>query len=276
MSSNSISNSRPYSKLKNIELSDGWAFVTRSRGSGRSHSRKPQSKPNPQRQDATPNQSHVARIVDQVENNFKKFDISDYASSLNANLPVLENGIDVAVCAGLGTLDPDSDVDTRRSTHQLAIFLWLVKVVATEDCKLFANDPSFTPTDKAVLEHFKARVDDGAEPRYGPAVQSALLYAPYLPWPVLTLDYLSNEDARPAVVACQDLRLVKENLEMQRGRLAEGSMEVDGRTCNREDLEKAVGVCEGVVSGYDATAFPRYEPLSAAFQDMVVYVRQKP
>jgi hypothetical protein len=271
MSSDRSQKSRTFSKIKNIELSDGWSFVTRSKGSGSgTKKRQPRARTPKNEQNDIVDENIVVRIINDVDKYVKQFDSSDCARTLKSALSPYGSGVDLAHCAGLGNLDPHCAVDTRRSKHQLAVFLWLVQVFSNEDCRLFASDPGFNPTDQAVLEHFQARVTSGSESDHGSALLGSLLYAPYLPWTVLTLDHLSGSRVRPDVIVCQDLRGVKENLELQRERLA-----VSDGEYTKGDLNTAVKVCEGVVGGYVATAFPEYEPLPDAFRELVVYVRKQ-
>jgi hypothetical protein len=262
------------SKLKNIELSEGWSYVTRSKG-GRPSNGKRRAQPKPEEQNALTDESTVPRIIREVDNAVKNFAISNCAKTLITALPASQNNINVAVCAGLGTLDPNSKRDSRRSLHQLAVFIHLVEVISDGDCIIVASDPHFTSTDRTVLGHFKARVDSGSEPHFESTMERSMLYAPYLPWRVLTLDYLSISDARPTIIVCQDLRSVKEHLEIQQNQLADESIEVDGKKCCKDDLKDAVDICDKVTIDYDATVFPEYPPFPLAFQDLVVYIKKR-
>lgn len=270
------------SKLRNVELADGWTFVTRSK-CGR-HSGKwktPSAKPAANAQDAPLDYAHVCELTEDV-----RLTLASFEESVRASASVLallrataSHPLKSAFCLGLGSLASGTSANQKRSVAQLAGFFWLMDNVwrakSPDVFEMHAIDPHFSPTDKAVFEHFGVRVHLDSKSQHVSAIDGSLCYAPFLPWPVLILEYLLAGERKHAVLVCQDLQSVKENLQLWKKQLdGGGTINADGRECTKDDLVRGIEGCDGILKEYRATCFPPYEPLPFAFKDLVVYVRE--
>ncbi|KIW04727.1 uncharacterized protein PV09_04459 [Verruconis gallopava] len=271
---------RKPNKLGNIELSDGWSFVTRSKG-GRPRKDKTPSSHEASGPDLPALAADVSRITEEIERNLSKFEDSSCAAALDTVVASSQPGsMETALCLGLGSLGPEPTMATRRSMTQFTVFLWLLKHLFTtgvdNDVRILAVDPSFTSTDKAVLEHFGvATAAKALHNQFTP--KDCFFFAPYLPWPVLTLDYLSRNTERPKVIVCQDLKSVRENLELRRLEMASerAVINIYGRDCTRKDVDLAIDVCQEMVEKFNTTAFPPYDNFAEAFQNLAIYMTMK-
>jgi hypothetical protein len=268
------------SKLKNVELSDGWSFVTRSKGSQRAGKKKPGAKPPTKPQHAPVNAKQVSVLRDEILASLKSFEELKGTSNLTLSLlrATRETPLTTASCLGLGPLASGPSANRRRSIAQLAGYMWLTNniVVSPEQNALDSHviDPNFSSTDEVVFDHFGMKMHLELQHAVSGALEGSFCYSPYLPWPVLLLDYLSAGRIKPLILVCQDLTSMKDNLEMRSKQIMKGeSINVDGRECSKDDLVKAVEACDVLLKDYRGTKFPVYEPLPFAFQDLLLYIR---
>lgn len=264
-------------KLKNVELSDGWSFVTRGKGGKRPAKRNTKPKAPRSGDDEQVDASVVQKLIHDLESINSHIEGMSNVMTLISSLRRDVTEKSSSFCLGLGSLHADSSANQKRSMAQFAVYLALHDASIPqrqEDIICHAIDPSFTATDQEVMKHFGVQSRrDGDEVRMSEK-SNVLCYAPYLPWPVLLIDY-SIQLRSPEILICQDLSAVAENLEMWFKQTQDVvTIEVEGRECKRSDIEMGLSVCRDILRRYDATRFPTYEPLPDAFRDLLVYTRK--
>jgi hypothetical protein len=268
------------SKLKNVELADGWSFVTRSKGGRRPARQKSNVKPASQPSDPKVDPHQVLKVREQVDSSLEFFDDNASEVELFSYLQkaIQEARIDTAFCLGLGSLSSGPSLSRKRSMTQLAAFMWLYRstnpTTDQDPRTLRVIDPGFSATDREVLQHQNMEVHLAYSTQLMSAMEGSLCYAPYLPWPILLLDYLAAGQTRPAILVCQDLKSIKENLDLRIRHVDKNStINVDGRECTLDDLTNGAKACGHLLKEYQGTNFPTYEPMPYAFQDLMVYMR---
>ena len=225
--------------------------------------------------------SIVLKVAEDAKQIARPFEETQSTGALKPSLlrATSSHHVTHAFCLGLGPMTSGPSANQKRSIAQLGAFLWLVDGARSskgpDDLQRLAVDPGFTPPDGAVLEQLRVKMALDSKDFDKQTLNHSLLYAPYLPWPVLILDYLNGGSIKPSLLVCQDLQSIKENLEMwTKTPNGQRVIEVDGRACSRDDLTKAVEGCKVILRDYDACRFPIYEPLPDAFRDLVVYTKK--
>lgn len=261
-----------------VPLSDGWSFVTR--GSKKQQSAVREATLNRGREKPA-DEAEASKIARDIEHARGEFSTNPRRlaglASATAARPITH-----AFCLGLGSLSSGTMEQRKRARAQLVGFTWLMGSVDRNfdgeggGCLQFAIDPSFTRTDDLVLEKLVPPIQAACEAskEHHDAVDGSLVYAPYLPWPVLLLDYLDDFARKPKVLICQDVRAIRENLELRHDRMrADEIIEVDGRRCTKKDVDDAIGTCYVIPKAYKTVEMPIFESMPEAFQGMVMYIR---
>jgi hypothetical protein len=268
-----------YVKRKNIELSDGWSVVTNSQSTPVTTPASPNPHLDPEADYSPPIPERVISIIAEVNTYLERWRTSKCATDLSQILrrrKVREGeGIDNAICAGLGSLNTESLMQKKTRMWQFVVFLWLVEQVQDEDrskekMRAYAQEPRFTPTDTLVLEHFGIMTLPELNGKEF-VTEKTLLYAPFLPWSLLLKDFLQSKT--PAVCVSNDIGESVETLQM---RIKHGTMPINSEGVLLQD--KDLKGCERVGSAFlerkTAVVFPAFE-FHLECLKLMVYVEEE-
>jgi hypothetical protein len=262
-----------HQKATTVELSDGWNLVTKSKA--RTSLAPSKDKFFSSSSTALPcNETNIASQIKDVENHFEQWKSSKCCAKLTATLELWKargQKIDNAICIGLGSISDTNLNHNRRSLWQLAVFIYLSRFFSAPDdsppTALYAQEPSFTPLDVAVLKSYRVEVLEDMNAR-DYIIPNTLLFTPFLPWAILLQDVLFERD--PAICFTLDIRNCSEQLEIMTKDGREQNFE--GQVMSKEKLDVSLKVGMAFLEGKTDVKFPDFELHSSALLGLRIYL----
>lgn len=275
--------SRPpqHVKRKTVELADGWSVITSSKSKPITIHLHNHASANPhidsEADYSPPTSGHTASLIAEVNTYLERWRSSQCATDLSQILlrrkARVERQIDNMICAGLGSLNTESLAQKKTRMWQFVVFLWLVEQVRDGDKKIqcYAQEPRFTPTDIEVLKHFDITVLPELNGK-DVVNESALLYAPFLPWSLLLKDFL--QAGVPAICVSND---VAESVDMLQMRIKHGTKSIDseGILLNDVDLKECERAGRSFLEKREGIVFPVFEFHAECLKLMVYFEKEE-
>jgi hypothetical protein len=264
-----------HQKATTVELSDGWNLVTKSKA--RVPNAPSKQKPFSSSTALPCNETNIASLTSDVENHLERWKSSKCCAKLTASLDLWkasEQHIDRVMCIGLGSISDSNLNHNKRSLWQLAVFIFLSRFFSSaEDSSenvSYAQEPSFTPLDVAVLKSYKVEVLDDMNAR-DYITPNTLLFTPFLPWPILLQEILFEKD--PALCLTLDIRSCSEQLEIM---VKDGrEQNFEGQVMNKERMEVCLKVGLAFLEGRTEAKFPDFELHSSALLGLRIYINER-